>query len=84
MRQAIAAEENQIVLLLCSVDRDAGNAPTNRLWIFHLDSIRGPFVSINDFKIAPEAGDARIDAQSISLQLESENIFQRRPVHPSG
>jgi len=67
VRQAIAAEENQIVFLLCSINRDAGNAPTQRLWVLHLDSIRGRSVPINDFKFAPEAGDARIDAQSISL-----------------
>src|SRR5215831_11326943 len=54
------------------------------MWILDLNLIGCQPAPVSDFELAPETWYARIYAQAITLQLESQDAFQRRPIHPSG
>src|SRR3989442_679361 len=83
MGQTIITQQNQIVLLDDSVKLNAGDAAVDRVGIFDCDSVRRGAPTIGNHELAPETWNAGIEAQTIALQLESENVFKRRPVHPS-
>src|SRR5438132_11434796 len=83
MSQAIIAQQDYIRRLCDAIKRNAGDAAVERVGIFDCDSISRIAASIGDLELAPETWDAGIEAQTIALQLETEDVFQRGSVHPS-
>src|SRR5437588_7102414 len=82
--QTIITQQNQIVLLDDSIKLNAGDAAVERVGIFNFDSISRIPASIGNHELAPKAWNAGIEAQTIALQFETQDVFQRGSIHPSG
>src|SRR4051812_6680587 len=51
--------------------------------VFHFYVVGRWAMAISDLKLAPDSRDARIDAQLIAAELETQNVFHGGAIHPS-
>src|SRR5467141_1346165 len=84
MYLAVINQRDFIACLLEAVKKDTLDTTTEGMRIFNFDSIRRAAATIVDLKLAPAARNTWIDAQAFACELEPQNVFNRRAVHPSG
>src|SRR6185503_2218553 len=66
-----------------TVDLDAHHTTTHAQRVLDFDPVNRASAAVNDLKLAPPARHARIDLESILLQLESQYRLQPRTIHPT-